>query len=197
MNEQDWDARYSESDRLWSGNPNPALVSVADGLTPGTVLDAGCGEGADALWLAQHGWTVTGLEISGVALDRGRRAAEASGLDIEWVHAGLADAGPLGPFDLVATLYPAIPHTPDSAAEHALIAAVKPGGRLLYVHHTHLTDPEHDHGFDPSGYISDETVRAAASGWEVELDETRERHVAEGAGAHHKHDLVLLLRRPE
>ena len=65
-----WDERYSSADRIWSGNPNPHLVTVAAHLTPGTALDVGSGEGADAIWLASHGWTVTAIDISQVALDR-------------------------------------------------------------------------------------------------------------------------------
>lgn len=65
-----WNARYSEKERIWSGRPNPQLVAEAAGLAPGTALDVGCGEGADALWLAARGWQVTGVDISTVALAR-------------------------------------------------------------------------------------------------------------------------------
>ena len=60
-----WDDRYRESDRIWSGNPNTALVREVEGLEPGRALDLGCGEGADAIWLARRGWRVTATDISG------------------------------------------------------------------------------------------------------------------------------------
>src|ERR1700709_2151048 len=68
--QEEWDKRYAGQDRLWSGSPNGALVAEVAGLAPGRVLDVGCGEGADAIWLAKAGWQVTALEVSGVALER-------------------------------------------------------------------------------------------------------------------------------
>lgn len=61
-----WDERYSSQAALWSGEPNPQLVAETDGLAPGPALDVGCGEGADAMWLAARSWQVTGVDISEV-----------------------------------------------------------------------------------------------------------------------------------
>jgi len=74
-----WDERYGSADSIWSGNPNPRLVSVAQELRPGVALDVGCGEGADAVWLAARGWRVTGVDVSTVALQRAERAARTAG----------------------------------------------------------------------------------------------------------------------
>src|SRR5947208_3010961 len=75
--EASWDERYRSQGQLWSGSPNRHLVSEAAELAPGTALDAGSGEGADAIWLAERGWQVTAVDFSSVALERGRaRAAE-------------------------------------------------------------------------------------------------------------------------
>src|SRR4051812_46119146 len=76
--EPDWDARYNESERIWSGEPNGALVAEMANVLPGRALDVGCGEGADAVWLAQHGWDVTALDVAKPALERGERAADAA-----------------------------------------------------------------------------------------------------------------------
>jgi hypothetical protein len=51
-----WDARYRESDRIWSGDPNTVLVREVSDLEPGRALDLGAGEGGDAIWLARQGW---------------------------------------------------------------------------------------------------------------------------------------------
>lgn len=73
----EWDTRYRERDgAMWSGRPNGRLVAEVADLTPGRALDVGCGEGADAIWLARRGWTVTAIDISDVAVGRAREAAE-------------------------------------------------------------------------------------------------------------------------
>ena len=57
---------------MWSGRVNAHLAKIAGELSPGRALDLGCGEGADAIWLAEKGWTVLGVDISTIALDRAR-----------------------------------------------------------------------------------------------------------------------------
>jgi SAM-dependent methyltransferase len=195
----EWDRRYTERERLWSGTPNGALVAEVAGLAPGRALDVGCGEGADAIWLASYGWDVSALEVSGVALERAAGHAREAGLVIRWVHAGLVEATlPPASFDLVSAQYPALLRTPDAAAEHALLAAVAPGGVLLLVHHVGMdTQPANDSGFDPADYVWLPMVAALLNDdWEIEVDEQRARIAPEGgAGAHHTHDLVLRARR--
>jgi SAM-dependent methyltransferase len=195
----EWDLRYAAREQLWSGQPNAALVAEVAGLTPGRVLDVGCGEGADAIWLASNGWDVTALEVSGVALDRAAGHARDADVAVRWVHAGLAEAGlPPASFDLVSAQYPALLRTLDAAAERALLAAVRPGGVLLVVHHAGMdTQPLHDSGFDPADYVWPPMVAALLDGdWEVERDEQRPRLAPQGgAGAHHTHDVVLRARR--
>ncbi len=195
----EWDGRYAEREQLWSGQPNGALVTEVAGLAPGRVLDVGCGEGADAIWLARGGWEVTALEVSGVALRRAAVHAGDAGVTISWVHAGLAEAGlPPGSFDLVSAQYPALQRTPDGAAERALLAAVAPGGVLLLVHHAGMdTHEPDDGGFDPAVYVWPEMIAALLDDeWTVECNEERPRVApVGGAGAHHAADVVLRARR--
>lgn len=193
-----WDERYASMDKLWSGQPNGVLVGETRGLRPGRVLDVGCGEGADALWLAEQGWDVTALDVSQVALDRAAAEAEQRGLRVRWVHAGLVEAAlPAASFDLVSAQYPALLRTDDRQAERALLDAVAPGGVLLIVHHPAPTSAEaRAHGFHPDDYVSPADVAALLDdGWLIELNETRPRHVTAGAGAHHTEDVVVRARR--
>ncbi|ALO06141.1 putative methyltransferase [Streptomyces venezuelae] len=195
----EWDNRYADRRQLWSGQPNGALVAEVAGLTPGRVLDVGCGEGADAVWLARGGWEVTALEVSGVALERATGHARDAGVDVRWVHATLTEAG-LAPasFDLVSAQYPALLRTPEAAAERALLAAVAPGGVLLLVHHAGMETRDADEsGFDPADYVWPSMVTALlGDDWVVEVDEQRPRVAPDGgAGAHHTDDVVLRARR--
>ena len=201
-----WDQRYAGNETLWSGQPNAALVSETRDLRPGRALDVGCGEGADALWLAAQGWHVTALDVSRVALERAARQAELVGAGpdgglsgaVRWLHAGLLEAAlPAANFDLVSAQYPALLRTAENLAEHALLDAVAPGGVLLIVHHpTPTTEEAAAHGFDPDLYVSPAQVAALlVDDWQIEVDETRPRHVATGAGAHHTEDVVVRARR--
>jgi SAM-dependent methyltransferase len=136
--EEFWDSFYRERTQVWSGNPNKFLVREAGGLTPGSALDLGCGEGADAIWLAQQGWSVTAVDISAVALGRG--AAHAAGLGlagrIDWQQHDLAAWTPAAAYDLVSAQFL---HSPvDFPREDVLrtaAGAVAPGGTLLVVGH--------------------------------------------------------------
>jgi len=194
----DWDERYAGAPQVWSGQPNSALVVELAQLAPGRVLDVGCGEGADAVWLAREGWEVTALDVSQVALDRASTAADAAGVSVRWIHSGLVGAQitPEG-FDLVSAQYPALLSTPEDEAERTLIGAVAPRGHLIVVHHADM-DSHHaqDAGFDPADYVSPSDVAALLDDdWQVSFDERRVRTVSGGAGAHHSHDTVLSAHR--
>jgi methylase of polypeptide subunit release factors len=90
-----WEARYNtnrgENGHVWSGRVNATVAHEVTGLTPGTALELGSGEGADALWLAAHGWRVTAIDISATALAVGAAKAAEDGLAdrIDWVQGDL------------------------------------------------------------------------------------------------------------
>jgi SAM-dependent methyltransferase len=196
--EVDFDALYAGEEPVWSGEPNGALIEEIAAAEPGRALDVGCGEGADAVWLAQRGWQVTALDIAAAALERAEEHARRAGVRVRWLHRGLLEA-PLEreSFDLVSAQYPALRHTPDGAAVRALLSLVAPGGTLLVVHHADMDLAEaRAQGVDPSLYVTPEEVRGALDeNWVVLVHERRPRHISGGAGAHHSHDLVLKARR--
>ena len=136
-----WDDRYRSRERMFSGQPNAQLVAQAADLTPGTALDAGCGEGADAIWLARRGWTVTGVDVSAVALERAAGDAVAAGEEaagrITWQREDLLTWGPqAGSFDLVTASFMHLPADELGAMHRRLAAGVRSGGTfLLILHH--------------------------------------------------------------
>lgn len=133
-----WDERYSASGRVWSGRPNPRLVEQISDVAPGTALDVGCGEGADVVWLALRGWQVTGVDVSGVALERA--AAHAAGAGVAdrttWSRADLLAGDPLpSGLDLVSAQFLHVPPPDFARVIGAVAGAVRPGGTLLVVGH--------------------------------------------------------------
>jgi SAM-dependent methyltransferase len=181
-----WDERYSSAPVLWSGRPNHFLVSEVEGMTPGKALDIGCGEGADTIWLAQRGWTVTGTDISAVALDRARRLTEGLPSDvagrITWLHADITEWNPPSEsFDLVSAQYFQGEPEMREALWPKLIGATAPRGSLLVVAHD-PEDPhvrEHHHSGPERFYKGAEIANRLANNWVVEKD-TSERRTREG-----------------
>ncbi len=140
MDETFWNERYGSTGALWSGNPNPQLVQEVSGLAPETALDAGCGEGADAIWLAEHGWQVTAVDISTVALERGAAQALQAGAQvaerITWIQADLATwIPPAESFDLVSIHFMQFPRDYRERIYRRLAEAVALNGTLLVVAH--------------------------------------------------------------
>ena len=136
--ERFWEDHYRRRGRVWSGKPNPVLVDVVGGLRPGTALDLGCGEGGDAIWLAQQGWRVSAVDVSATALDRAAADAATAGVGgrIDFRQHDLAVVFPSGAFDLVSAQYLHSPiEFPRVRVLREAASAVTPGGLLLIVDH--------------------------------------------------------------
>ncbi|WP_037570467.1 SAM-dependent methyltransferase [Phaeacidiphilus oryzae] len=136
-----WDAKYAEKERIWSGNPNVALVREVDELPPGRALDLGCGEGADAIWLAGRGWRVTAVDLSRVALERAAAHAVERGVAdrVEFRRVDLATEFPAGEYDLVSAQFlHSRGELPREEVLRRAAAAVAPGGVLLIEGHASL-----------------------------------------------------------
>lgn len=186
-----WDKTLREqADQLALRPPNAYLVGEVVSLEPGRALDAGCGHGAESLWLAAHGWRVTAVDFSPSALAHGRALAEAAGAEIaarvEWVEGDLAKWAPeAGSFDLVVSFYVHIAGAVTEAVQR-LARGVAVGGTLLMVGHR-PTDPTTGAPTAAAGQvqISVEEVRAALDPerWELVVAEERQRAVAGGVDA--------------
>ena len=196
--EQAWDERYRARPQNWSGNPNPVLVAETAGLAPGIALDAGSGEGADAVWLASRGWAVTGAELSQTALERSAAEADRLGLDIDWQHVDLTREAPPGRYDLVSAFYLQLPLQVRTALFTRLAAAVTPGGTLLIVGHDFRdldSTTDHPH-LDTMGWTTDEIVDLLDDDWVIEVAESRPRPMRDPDGREiDVHDAVLRARR--
>ena len=139
-----WDARYSQK-KFWSGKVNPALVEAAKDVSPGSALEVGCGEGADALWLAKLGFEVTAIDASPVALIRAEAhrkadvARDGQSREIHWIaQDALTDSFPTRPgkYDLVCAAFFHLPPPERSALWAKLIDEVATGGKLVIIGHS-------------------------------------------------------------
>ena len=139
----DWNARYAQKELVWTAEPNRLFAAEASGLEPGRALDVACGEGRNAVWLAEHGWRVTGVDFSDVAIGKARALAASRGVEVDWVVADVLAYEPQErAFDLVAMLYLQLPRDELLQALRAAAGAVAPGGTLLVLGHdtTNLTE---------------------------------------------------------
>ncbi|MFI7434321.1 methyltransferase domain-containing protein [Micromonospora haikouensis] len=181
-----------------SNPPNPYLARETAGLAPGTALDAGCGAGAEAIWLASHGWQVTAADISADALAHAADRATASGSTgpIRWVEADLTVWEPGMLFDLVTTHY-AHPAMPQLAFYQRIGDWVTPGGTLLIVGHLHTsqsTGHGHGHGHPAEATVTLVDIRAGleAADWEIVTAEEHQRPIpGPGGQPVTLHDVVV------
>lgn len=195
-----WDERYRERAQTWSGRPNVALVAEMSGRSPGTALDAGAGEGGDAIWLAEAGWRVTAAELSTVALGRARARAESSGLSIDWVHLDITETPPPATYDLVTAFYLHLPEAARPGMWRHLAGAVAAGGTLLIVGHDRddMHAATHRASLADMGWSVDEIVTALGPGWVIEVAESRPRpHVDQDGNDATINDAVLRARRTQ
>jgi len=194
-----WDERYAGEGKIWSGDPNPQLVAEVSGLTPGTALDVGCGEGGDVIWLAHEGWTVTGADFSTAGLARAARHAEAAGVadHTEWWQVDAREFSAEGrSFDLVTTHFL---HPPDGGMVEVagrLAEAVAPGGHLLVVghapsgRHTQMSESHRR-----AMFVATDLLPALPDDFEALVVEQRPRTVTHDGSTFEIEDSTLFARR--
>jgi SAM-dependent methyltransferase len=136
MKRDDWNARYADSELVWGADPNRFVAAELAGVAPGRALDLACGEGRNAIWLAELGWRVTAIDFSGVAVERGRRTAAERGVDVTFVVDDVLTT-PLenGAFDLVLVAYLQLPPDERAIVLRRSATALAPGGVFLLVGH--------------------------------------------------------------
>jgi SAM-dependent methyltransferase len=197
VDRSDWDRRYRAKELLWSAEPCRSFVGEVEGLVPGRALDLACGEGRNAVWLAERGWRVTAVDFSPVALAKARRLAAARGAAVEWVEADLLRHRPEpGEFDLVAVLYLQLPSALRRFVLARAAAALAPGGTLLVVGHD-LANLDDGHGGprEPAVLMTPEDVAAELPALVVERAERVRRAVHTEHGEATAIDTLVRARR--
>ena len=194
-----WEERYSGEEKVWSGDPNPQLVAEVSGLTPGTALDVGCGEGGDVIWLAQQGWRVTGADFSAKGRARAARHADDAGVAdrTDWWQVDARTFAADGrSYDLVTTHFLHPPEGGMVEVTARLAEAVAPGGHLLVVGHapseafTHLTASHRS-----AMFLAEELLPSLSDGFEALVVEQRPRTMTRDGVVVDVHDSTLLARR--
>jgi len=193
-----WEQHY-QGEGSGTGAPSPPLVADLAGLPSGSALDAGCGTGADAVWLARHGWAVTAVDVSPTAVSRAERLAadqdpEAAGR-ITWVVADLTTWAFPQQYDLVVSQY-VHPGTPFAEFVARLADAVAPDGTLYVAGHDDADVYSAAHAPEDPSIGADAVVAVLSPDrWDVEVAETRSRPVRHGSTEATMHDVVVRARR--
>ena len=190
MDAEQWDDRYSESDMVWSAEPNAFVVTLTSDLTPGAALDVAAGEGRNALWLAEQGWQVTAVDFSSVAVERGR--ARPGGDRIDWQVADVTSYAPQECFDLVLLCYLQLPRQAMRRVVDHAASWVAPGGHLVVIGHAVRNLADGVGGPSEADRLQDEELYAeAAQSLVVERLEEVDRDTPNGRAI----DVVLRARR--
>lgn len=196
-----WEDRYRSGVGVDKHDPSRSLLTGIAGLRPGTALDAGCGVGGDALWLAARGWHVTAVDVSASAIDQGRQVASSAGPAfaerIDWVQGDLTEWEPRKTFDLVTSQYVHSPGPPE-ALFRRLAAWVAPGGTLLVVGHDagHGHRPGHAHPAVAQVRAEQVVSGLPAEQWDIVAAEARIHTMQRpGGGSITLDDVVVHARR--
>jgi SAM-dependent methyltransferase len=202
--QQVWEEHYTERDRVWSGRANVRLVEVAEAIPAGRALDLGCGEGGDALWLAERGWHVTAVDISQTALDRAAADARTRNVleRIDFQRHDLPHTFPDGAFDLVSAQFLHSMAELDRPRLLRMAAeSVSAGGTLLIVDHAGpppwASKLHHHHEF-PSADEVVASLNLDDADWERVRVESAERQATgpDGQTGTLVDNVIVLRRRP-
>jgi len=198
MDSTAWDERYAGTELVWKAEPNRFLVTEVDALPPGRALDLACGEGRNAIWLAERGWDVTGVDFSQRGLDKARRLADTRGVSVKWERTDVTEYAPAPEsFDLVIVMYLHLPEAARRVAFRGAAVAVAPGGTLLVVGHD-ITNPTAGWGgpSDVAVLYGPEDVIASLDGLETVKAERVRRPVRTDGGEKIAIDVLVRATRP-
>lgn len=199
MKRNQWNEHYTERDPPATADPHARLEPELASLAPGRALDLACGFGRNAVWLAGHGWEVTSVDFSDVAIAAAQRLAGTVGVQVDWVVADLLEYVPeQRAFDLVLLFFLHLPPVERDAVIDRAAAAVAPGGTFLLAAHDRRNHVEGHHGpKDPAVLYSAEDVVPRLDGFEIERAERITRAIDTPEGERAMVDALVRARRLE
>jgi SAM-dependent methyltransferase len=201
MDRDAWNERYRDADLVWGSDANCFVEQTLGAReAAGRALDLACGEGRNAIWLAQRGWRVTAVDYSDVAIERARKLAASAGIEVEWVWENVTSYAPdPEAFALVVISYLQVGRAERRRALTRAAQALLPGGELFMIGHALRNLTEGTGGpqdplllWDPDE-IADE-LRAA--GLRVERCQEVVRTVSAETGEQQAIDVLADARRP-
>lgn len=197
MNRDDWDDRYRATDLVWSAEPNQFVAAECAGMVPSGALDLAAGEGRNAIWLAEQGWSVTAIDFSAIGLAKARSLAESRGVRIETIVADVTTYTAEPVYELVVMAYLQLAEPERTAALRHAVGALVPGGTLLVVAHDRSNlDGGYGGPQDPTVLATPEEVAAALADLIVLKAETVERAVLTDDGVQLAIDHVVRATKP-
>jgi SAM-dependent methyltransferase len=181
---EDWNRRYADGEQLWNAQPNRFLVAEVERLPPARALDLACGQGRNAIWLAERGWRVTAVDFSDVGLATAERLAASRGVEVDWVLSDLLEYRPPSEsFELVLILYLQLPPAGRQLVLERAAEALSPGGTLLVIGHDLLNLTEGYGGpTNPEVLFTPDVVVDELPGVVIERAERVKRTVARDDG---------------
>lgn len=198
MDQHQWDELYASTELVWTAEANRFVVEELAGLPAGSALDLGSGEGRNAIWLAEHGWQVTAVDFSAVALAKAAElAARRGAAGVRWVEADLREYRPSpAAYDLVLLAYVHLPRDEFGALLQRAASALAPGGTLLVVGHD-VDNIAYGHGGpqDPRILHRVQDVVAALPGLTIQRAEQARRPVLTDDGERAAIDTVVRAQR--
>lgn len=129
---QFWDEKYTKQPFLYGEKPNDFFRETIQDLKPGSLLLPGEGEGRNAVYAARHGWRVTALDSSRVAINNALKLAGRYGVTINYLHTDLInDPFPAEQYDLIALCFLHLPEQSRPVFHQKLMEHLNQGGILI------------------------------------------------------------------
>jgi SAM-dependent methyltransferase len=178
-----WDTRYAAAGFAYGSQPNEFLAARVDAIPPGPVLDLGCGEGRNAVFLAERGYAVTAVDQSAVGLRKARGLAAERGVSLTTVQ---ADLGTFiirpGEWAGIVSIFCHLPPAIRRGLYPSIVQGLRADGVLLLEAYTPAQVGRGTGGpSDPDWMLSLDRLREEFAGLEWVVAEEIEREVREGS----------------